>query len=88
MDAWHFFSAGPRPTLSRGRRFVGLAGILSLAVLLVGHSVALSVFLWEPGASTKSVTLLVFSWFVSLVGLWLLLRYAKDVLAIPEAARP
>ena len=86
MHVWSILTSRPKPTLSRSRRLAGLAGLFGLAVLLVGHSIALSIFLWQPGAGTKPLVLLVISWAVSLVGLWLILRLAKVVWSTPEQA--
>lgn len=88
MYLWSVLTAGPKTVLPRSQRLVALAGLFVLAVLLVAHSVALSVFLWQPGVSTKVAVLLVFSWAISLFGVWLISRFLRVVWSIPEAAHP
>ena len=83
MQLWVVLNARPKRALSRGQRLVSLAGLCVLAVLLVAHSVALSVFLYQPSAGIKTFVLLVASWTISLLGLWLVLRFVKTVRAIP-----
>ena len=87
MHVWSVLTARPRAVLPRSRRLVSLAGLLGLAVLLVGHSIALYVFLWQPGAGSKVVVLLAFSWAISVVGVWLVLRFARAVWSVPESAQ-
>lgn len=87
MQVWSVLSAKPKRALSRGQRFASLAGLCILAVLLVAHSVALSVFLYQPSAGAKTLALLACLWAASLFALWLVLRFAKIVRAIPEAGR-
>ena len=87
MQLWAVLNAKPKRSLSRGQRLVSLAGLCVLAALLVAHSVALSVFLYRPGAGIKTFVLLVALWTISLLGLWLVLRFVKTVRAAPEARR-
>jgi hypothetical protein len=87
MHVWSVLTARPKPVLPRSQRLVSLAGLFVLAVLLVGHSIALSVFMWQPGVGTKVVVFLVFSWAISLVGVWLVLRLVRAVWSIPEPAK-
>jgi hypothetical protein len=87
MHVWSVLTARPKPVLPRSQRLVSLAGLFVLAVLLVGHSVALSVFMWQPGAGTKVVVLLGFSWAISMVGVWLVLRFVRAVWSMPESAQ-
>ncbi len=84
MQLWSVLNAKPNRVLSRVQRLVSLAGLYILAVLLVAHSVALSVILWQPAAGVKIVVLLAFSWAISLLGLWMIFRFVKTVRAIPE----
>jgi hypothetical protein len=86
MQVSNVLSAEPKPALSRRQRLVGLTGLASLAVLLVGHSVALSVFLWQPTPNAGASLLLFFSWAITFLGLWFVFRFIKTVRAIPEAA--
>ena len=87
MHVWSVLTARPKAVLPRSQRLVSLAGAVILAVLLVGHSIALSVFMWQPGVGTKVVVLLGFSWAISLVGVWLVLRFVRAVWSIPEPAQ-
>ena len=86
MRVWSVLTEKPKPALSRRQRLVSLAGLGTLTVLLVAHSVALSVFLWQSGAGAKAILLLAFSWAVSLFGLWLNFRFVKTVCHMPSTA--
>ena len=87
MHLWSVLTAGPKTVVPRGQRLVALAGLFALVVLLVGHSVALSVFLWQPGVGIKVIVLLVFSWAISLLGVWLVSRFVRAVWSIPGPAQ-
>ena len=87
MQLWAVLNTKPKRALSRGQRLVSLAGLCVLAALLVAHSVALSIFLYQPGAGIKAFVFLVASWIISLLGLWLVLRFVKTVRTIPEEGR-
>lgn len=57
----------------------GLIGVLLLSLVLLAHTVALTLFLWPAWQSLPS-SALVFFWLVSLVALLLLGRLALTII--------
>lgn len=75
-------------TLSHRRALVGLFGAFVLALLVVSHMVALTLFLWEAIARPSMVVTLVFLWTVSAIALFLLARYASRLSGVICNWRP
>jgi hypothetical protein len=63
--------------VSRRRVVIGVVGIVVLAAMVIGHAVALTLFLWSTTSQPSGVAGLVFLWVVSAIALFLLLRFAR-----------
>ena len=71
----------PQAAFSRRRALVGLAGAFCLALLVIGHALALTLFLWEGTDRPSGLVALAFLWLVSAVALFFLVRYVCHVAA-------
>ena len=67
---------------SRRRVAVAVTGMLVLAAMVVGHAVALTLFLWDTTARASGAAMLALLWVVSAFALFLLVRFARYVTAI------
>ena len=81
MNVVTVFFHRPQAALSRRRALVGLAGLFSLAVLVIGHAVGLTIFLWEDTVRPSGAVALVLLWVVSAVALFFLARYVRHAAA-------
>ena len=67
----------PPAVVSRRRVVIGVVGMLVLAAMVIGHAVALTVFLWGTTSQPSGVAGLAFLWGVSAIALFLLVRFAR-----------
>ena len=72
----------PQSAPSRRRLVLGSVGALLLAVLIVVHAVAITLFLWSATAPPKVLAMLAFLWVLSFVGLFLLFRFVRHSVAL------
>ena len=75
----------PPVTVSRGRTVVGLVGVLILAAMVVAHTAALTVFLWDTTTRPSGVAGLAFLWSVSIVALLFLGRFVRHMVGLLRA---
>jgi hypothetical protein len=71
---------------TRRRALVGTFGLLVLAVLVVAHAVALTVFLWEATARAGGIVAVGLLWAVSAVALFFVARGVRQVVAAFHSA--
>jgi hypothetical protein len=76
MNVFATLFRAPTAMPSRRRIAVGIAAMFVLAAMVVGHAVALTLFLWDATARPSGAAVLSFLWVVSAIAIFLLVRFA------------